>query len=93
VRIEKLYPWWPHLIAAASLDKYAKLGEVFWVQDEPSNMGAGQFVTPRFQTLLEGKAIKYDFISRAESASPATGSHKAHVIEQKEILDKAFRRP
>ncbi|HET9625103.1 MAG TPA: 2-oxoglutarate dehydrogenase E1 component [Kofleriaceae bacterium] len=92
VRIEKLYPWWPHLIAAASLDKYPKLGELFWVQDEPSNMGAGQFVTPKFQALLEGKAIKYDFISRAESASPATGSHKAHVIEQKEILDKAFRR-
>jgi len=31
-------------------------------------------------------------ISRAESASPATGSHKAHVMEQQEILGKAFGR-
>jgi len=90
VRIEKLYPWWPHLVAAATLDKYSKLAELFWVQDEPSNMGAGQFVTPRLQTLIEGRAIKYDFISRAESASPATGSHKAHVLEQQQILRLAF---
>ena len=93
VRIEKLYPWWPRLIAAASLDKYPKLSDMFWVQDEPSNMGAGQFVMPRLQALLEGRAIKSQLISRAESASPATGSHKAHVIEQQEILGKSFGRP
>jgi len=92
VRIEKLYPWWPHLVAASSLDKYPKLGDLFWVQDEPSNMGAAQFITPRLQALLEGRAIKYQMISRAESASPATGSHKAHVIELQEILGAAFGR-
>jgi 2-oxoglutarate dehydrogenase E1 component len=93
VRIEKLYPWWPHLVAAATLDRYPGLAELFWVQDEPCNMGAGQFVTPRLQALISGRAIKYDFIGRAESASPATGSHKAHVMEQQEILGKAFGRP
>jgi 2-oxoglutarate dehydrogenase E1 component len=93
VRIEKLYPWWPQLVAAATLDKYPRLAELFWVQDEPSNMGAGQFVTPRLQSLVAGRAIKYEFIGRAESASPATGSHKAHVMEQQEILGKAFDRP
>jgi len=93
VRLEKLYPWWPQQVAAATLDKYPKLAELFWVQEEPSNMGAGQFVTPRLQALLGGRAIKYEVISRAESASPATGSHKAHVIEQQEILGKAFGRP
>jgi 2-oxoglutarate dehydrogenase E1 component len=92
VRIEKLYPWWPQLVAAATLDKYPRLTELVWVQDEPSNMGAGQFVTPRLQALLSGRAIKYEFIGRAESASPATGSHKAHVTEQQEILGKAFDR-
>ncbi|MDB4953114.1 MAG: 2-oxoglutarate dehydrogenase, subunit [Myxococcales bacterium] len=92
VRLEQLYPWWPHLISAATLDKYPKLADLYWVQDEPCNMGAGQFVTPRLQQLLEGKAIKYAFIGRAESASPATGSHKAHVIEQQQILAQAFDR-
>jgi 2-oxoglutarate dehydrogenase complex dehydrogenase (E1) component-like enzyme len=89
IRIEKLYPWWPELVNA-SIAKYDKLREVFWVQDEPCNMGAGQFVTPRFQHLLAGRPIRYEFIGRAESASPATGSHKAHVIEQQQILKSAF---
>jgi 2-oxoglutarate dehydrogenase E1 component len=91
VRIEKLYPWWPHLVAA-SIQPYSKLRECFWVQDEPSNMGAGPFVTPRIEALLRerGGTVKYDCISRVESASPATGSHKAHVLEQQQILRAAF---
>jgi len=90
VRLETLYPWWPQLVAAQTLDRYPRLAELFWVQDEPSNMGAGQFVTPRAQALIAGRAITYEMISRAESASPATGSHKAHVMEQQQILRLAF---
>jgi 2-oxoglutarate dehydrogenase E1 component len=90
VRIEKLYPWWPHLVAAATTEKYPGLAELFWVQDEPHNMGAGTFVTPRLEQLIAGKQVRYEFIGRAESASPATGSHKAHVIEQQQILKHAF---
>jgi 2-oxoglutarate dehydrogenase complex dehydrogenase (E1) component-like enzyme len=51
-------------------------------------------VTPRIEAILRerGGNVKYDWISRAESASPATGSHKAHVIEQQQILRAAFER-
>ena len=28
--------------------------------------------------------------ARAESASPATGSHKAHVLEEQQIMNQAF---
>jgi len=55
-------------------------------------MGAASFVAPRLHALIAGRAVRYEMISRAESASPATGSHKAHVIEQQEILGKAFGR-
>ena len=91
VRIEKLYPWWPHLIASALLP-FPKLKECFWVQDEPSNMGALTFVTPRIEAVLRTleRKVKYDCVTRVESASPATGSHKAHVIEQLQILKQAF---
>ncbi|HTL33984.1 MAG TPA: 2-oxoglutarate dehydrogenase E1 component [Kofleriaceae bacterium] len=91
VRIEKLYPWWPHLVAA-SMEKYSHLKDCFWVQDEPCNMGAGPFVTPRIESVLRerGGNIAYECISRVESASPATGSHKAHVIEQQHIMKAAF---
>jgi 2-oxoglutarate dehydrogenase E1 component len=91
VRLEQLYPWWPNVVAG-SFEKYKSLRECFWVQDEPYNMGAGPFVTPRLEQLLRERAAtaKYECISRAESASPATGSHKAHVIEQQQILKAAF---
>ena len=92
VRLETLYPWWPQLVAAATTERYPKLTELFWVQDEPANMGAASFATPRLEALIAGRAVRYQMISRAESASPATGSHKAHVIEQQEILGKAFGR-
>ena len=57
-------------------------------------MGAGPFVTPRHRGRAARRAAarsQYECISRAESASPATGSHKAHVIEQQQILEaRAF---
>jgi 2-oxoglutarate dehydrogenase E1 component len=90
VRIEKLYPWWPELVRDAYAP-YGKLSSLYWVQDEPANMGAATFVTPRFQSLLPAN-VKYDVVCRAESASPATGSHKAHVLEQRQIMDKAFKK-
>jgi 2-oxoglutarate dehydrogenase E1 component len=88
VRLEQLYPWWPELVTA-SIASYKQLRECFWVQDEPCNMGAGPFVTPRLESLL-GASVSYECISRVESASPATGSHKAHVLEQQQILKAAF---
>jgi 2-oxoglutarate dehydrogenase E1 component len=88
VRIEKLYPWWPQLITQ-SIEKYTGLRDVKWVQDEPCNMGAGTFVTPRLEKVLPAGA-KLEFIARVESASPATGSHKAHVIEEQQIFAAAF---
>jgi 2-oxoglutarate dehydrogenase E1 component len=95
VRMEKLYPWWPHLVEGA-LDRYPKLRDVLWVQDEPANMGAATFVSPRFHAVLaslkqhKGIDAAYGCVSRVESASPATGSHKAHVLEQQQILTAAF---
>jgi 2-oxoglutarate dehydrogenase E1 component len=89
VRLEQLYPWWPELVLG-SMEPYKQLRECFWVQDEPCNMGAGPFVTPRLEALVRARSAKYECISRVESASPATGSHKAHVLEQRQILKAAF---
>jgi 2-oxoglutarate dehydrogenase E1 component len=88
VRLEKMYPWWQSVVSA-SLEKYRTLREVMWVQDEPLNMGAASFVMPRLEQLLPNN-VKLEVIGRAESASPATGSHKAHVIEEQQILAAAF---
>jgi len=93
VRLEKLYPWWPQLIEAA-IAPYPKLADVMWIQDEPANMGAATFVAPRLAALVakRGRHLGFEVVCRAESASPATGSHKAHVLEQQQILRTAFDR-
>ena len=89
VRLEKLYPWWPEVVDQ-SFAQYGALRELLWVQDEPINMGAAPFVVPRLEALLGDRKIKLDVVARAESASPATGSHKAHVIESAQIMKSAF---
>ena len=91
IRVEKLYPWWDHLVEGA-IGRYAKLRDVYWVQDEPANMGAATFVSPRLRAVAARRGARFELVSRVESASPATGSHKAHVIEQNQIMNAAFSR-
>jgi 2-oxoglutarate dehydrogenase E1 component len=91
LRIEELYPWWPGLVEKA-LAPYTAATSARWVQDEPENMGAAQFVIPRLQAIFGPRDIEFASLARAESASPATGSHKAHVMEQEQILSAAFTR-
>ena len=87
VRVEQLYPWRGQQLAAV-LAKMPGIKEVVWVQDEPSNMGPESWILPRIQATMKGQKIRA--VSRAESASPATGSSKAHAIEQRELLTSAF---
>jgi 2-oxoglutarate dehydrogenase E1 component len=54
-------------------------------------MGAWYSLNARLPTLLEGR-FPFSCVSRAESASPATGSHASHELEQKMLLDAAFKR-
>ena len=51
VRVEQLYPW-PKSTIKAILDRYAKAREVVWLQEEPENMGAWNFVHGRLHKLL-----------------------------------------
>jgi 2-oxoglutarate dehydrogenase E1 component len=87
VRIEQLYPLRDGELEAV-LARYPNANELFWVQEEPANMGAHGFLRPTL-TRLAGRSA-FHAVSRVESASPATGSYKAHLIEQQAILDQAF---
>jgi 2-oxoglutarate dehydrogenase E1 component len=59
------------------------------VQEEPENMGAWSFVHRRLIEVA-GTARTVDHVSRAESGSPATGSHAIHVQEQNQVIDGAL---
>jgi 2-oxoglutarate dehydrogenase E1 component len=88
IRIEQFYPLNPSILMEA-LDPYATGTKLFWVQDEPTNMGGWQFMKMRFGDALAEK-FKLNLLSRVESASPSTGSQSAHKLEQRELIDSAF---
>src|SRR5205814_1070419 len=87
--LDQLYPL-PRPEIAAAIDEHPNAREVVWVQEEPKNMGAHFFVMPRIAQLVQSKGLKMRSIKRSPSASPATGSAKAHELEQKTLLSLAF---
>ncbi len=88
VRIEQLYPF-PAEELRAALAAYADGTPAVWVQDEPSNMGAWPYLRARMGSHVFGR-LPLSFAGRAESASPATGSHRAHEMEQEQLITQAF---
>jgi 2-oxoglutarate decarboxylase len=88
VRVEQLFPW-PEEQILDVLSRYPNATEVVWLQEEPENMGPWSFVHGRLHRLLrEDYSLRH--VSRAESGSPATGTHAIHVQEQQQLLTKAI---
>ncbi|MDX6460028.1 MAG: 2-oxoglutarate dehydrogenase component [Acidobacteriaceae bacterium] len=86
--LEQLYPW-PEAELAAEVARHPEAREVVWVQEEPDNMGALSFVVPRLRRLFPDRKVLS--IKRSAAASPATGSAKAHDLEQKTLISLALR--
>jgi 2-oxoglutarate dehydrogenase E1 component len=86
VFLDQLYPF-PEEELGAVLEGYPNLRDILWVQEEPANMGALFFVQPRIERLA-GRPIRT--LKRSASGSPATGSAKAHALEQQTLLTLAF---
>jgi 2-oxoglutarate dehydrogenase E1 component len=84
VRVEQLYPW-PHDEVAKIVDLYPSLQEVVWAQEEPKNMGAWTYVSPRLR-VSTGNAMIVRYAGRPERASPAEGYASAHKSEQERIV-------
>ncbi|HET7441891.1 MAG TPA: 2-oxoglutarate dehydrogenase E1 component, partial [Terriglobales bacterium] len=85
--VEQLYPF-PEAELTAEFERHRSAREIVWVQEEPANMGALFYVMPRLRRLAGGRAVLS--VKRSPSASPATGSAKAHEMEQKTLLSLAF---
>lgn len=88
VRVEQLYPLPAELLQSA-LASYRAGTPVFWVQEEPENMGAWYDFRVRFGDQLFGR-WPFAGISRPASASPACGSANAHKREQAALIAQAF---
>jgi 2-oxoglutarate dehydrogenase E1 component len=88
VRVEQLYPW-PKEQLAAALARYPQASQVVWAQEEPANMGAQDFVKQKLGGVVADDC-SVGYVSRLPSASPATGSHALHELEQADVLFRAL---
>ena len=85
--VEQLYPF-PEAELASAIGKHSSAREVVWVQEEPANMGALFYMLPRLRRIAGNCPVLS--VKRSAAASPATGSAKAHEVEQKTLLALAF---
>ena len=88
IRLEQLYPW-PQIELSELMQKYRKVEQIFWVQEEPANMGPWSYLRDLItESLQNGLSLKCS--CRAASASTAVGSLRIHKQEQEALVTKAF---
>jgi 2-oxoglutarate dehydrogenase E1 component len=89
IRLEQFYPY-PSKKIQKVVAGYKSVKKVKWVQEEPNNMGAWNFLVHRLKNDLP-KDCELHYAGRSESASPAVGSYKISTQQQTKILKDAFR--
>ena len=87
-RIEQLYPL-PVEAVLALVDSYPNLERLYWVQEEPQNMGAWGSLE-RVLGLARPSHIQWGYIGRPRRASPSEGYAGSHQLEEERIVSEAF---
>ena len=86
-RVEQLYPV-PMRDLRAMLEGYPNAEEVVWVQEEPENMGAWDFIRPHLTEVSGTRPVRR--VARPRSASPAEGSAARHALNQQALVNQAY---
>ncbi len=95
IRLEQLYPF-PLARVTDIIGRYPENAAMYWVQEEPENMGPWYFVEEQMQSLLEtpapvsGHKRQLGYVGRTTAASPAAGAHKVHHDQQEALVAEAF---
>lgn len=76
---------------ARYIKQFPNLKEMVWVQEEPKNMGAWNFVEPRLLTLAPA-GVQVAYVGRRRRSSTAEGDPIVHKKEQARIMNQAFTR-
>ncbi|NBC11713.1 MAG: 2-oxoglutarate dehydrogenase E1 component [Planctomycetes bacterium] len=88
LRLEQFYPF-PEEELRTALGKLPDGKTIYWVQEEPWNMGAWMYLRARIGSALFDR-LPLEVVCLPESASPATGSSAAHKLEQDDLIGRAF---
>ncbi|HEY7319475.1 MAG TPA: 2-oxoglutarate dehydrogenase E1 component [Candidatus Binatia bacterium] len=87
IRMEQLYPL-PEKALNSAMEAFPRDTPVFWVQEEPINMGAWSYLSLKFRGTLFGHV--FSVVCRPAAASPATGWGSVHKKEQAKLLKEAL---
>ncbi len=88
LRLEQLYPLHEKMLRD-KIAQYEQLQEILWVQEEPENMGAWNYLALILQSMTPPGA-RLRCVSRPANATPATGSHRKHKEEQILLMEEAY---
>ena len=66
------------------------MAKIVWIQEEPKNMGAWNFLLPLIDNDIDGD-LEISYVGRPQSASPAVGSSKISMQQQRDLVKKAFK--
>lgn len=83
VRVEQLFPLHHDKIQQA-INRYPKVKDYVWAQEEPKNMGAWSFMSQRMDL------VKLRAITRPYNSVPAPGSGTRDKRRQQRVIDEVF---
>lgn len=85
IRIEQLYPLHKKRLTEI-LKNYPAVERAVWVQEEPANMGAWDYIRQQLKEIVE-----LEYCGRERSAATATGSYALHKKQHQAIIDNLMR--
>ena len=92
VSLERLYPL-PTEHLAAILEQYRHVTDVRWVQDEPKNQGAYEFMLLHLPGALaaamKGYELKMTGVTRPEASAAAVGLAHVHKAQEADLMERA----
>jgi 2-oxoglutarate dehydrogenase E1 component len=87
IRVEQLYPLNRKKLKEC-IQKAGGVKELFWVQEEPKNQGAFEYIQPYLEEAVEGK-IAVHYVGRERNSVPDTGFVARFKKEQEEVINRA----
>ena len=89
IRVEQLY-YPPLEEMEAAVGRYTGAKEIVWLQEEPVNMGAWDFINPMLRRIARSRGLPLNLIARKRNSSPSEGSLSMHKVNQAILVEQAF---